>query len=268
MKKHDVRGYYEDDNPISRLIYFGAIFENNKGYRNMEWENTEDACRSYKAYPAYEEACWNIIERKDKKGCRIASGEKLLSADLMNGWHLPLKIYLRIEGRGYGTLYSELNKYKGEDPIYFLQKKSRRDNLKLAESVMGFLESVYTVGNMITTGTARGENPGGNGYDGYDYKLWKINMRFKESPRAGNIGTAFFDRYGKSGWEAFITGHYLEGYVDADCEKVIRIRDNERVDINEDKFEGLIDDDDQLLQYFKKVTELIDERTARIYGEK
>lgn len=268
MKKHDVRGQYEDDNPISRLIYFSYGFKNTAGYRGMEWENTEEACMSYKKYPAYGKACWEIKERPNKDGYRIANANegKELSADLMNGWKLPLKIYFGIKGQGYGALYSELDKYNGEDPICFLQEKSGRHNRELAESVLGFLESVYTVGNMIPTGTKRGENPGGCGYDGYDYKLWKIHMKFNESPQAESIGTAFFGLYGKDGWHSFIKEHYLEDYVTEDGGKVIRIRDGLAIGIDEDSFRPLTDDDDQLLKYFKNVTKRIDERTRKIYG--
>lgn len=267
MKKHDVRGQYEDDNPISRLIYFSYGFKNTAGYRGMEWENTEEACMSYKKYPAYREACWEIKERPKKAGYRIANANegKELSADLMNGWKLPLKIYFGIKGQGYCALYSELDKYNGEDPICFLQEKSGRHNRVLAESVLGFLESVYTVGNMIPTGTASGENPGG-WYDGYDQKLNNIYRRFKEHPKAKIIGTAFFDLYGKDGWHSFIKEHYLEDYVTEDGEKVIRIRDGLAIGIDEVNFKPLADDDDHILEYFKTVTKRIDDRTRRIYG--
>ncbi|MCR5558068.1 MAG: hypothetical protein K6F75_10985 [Butyrivibrio sp.] len=209
-------------NILYRTIYFAANFPS--CMPDIEYSDT--AVKSYQKLDCYKN--WDVADLKGSYGKRlITPSGTVIAADLMTGWWIPFKYFMKLEtwvlpksGKNRKQYLHELveicPKEANEEAILSWMTKNSGRNKKSCKALLDFLSVVYTEGNMIPIIT---NFKPGRSLDGWDTKMMNIFDDDIKTTQAKVWRRYVTDTFGSK--ENFVEKNHLSSYMDFESPKKI-----------------------------------------------
>lgn len=218
---------------------------------------------------------WEIKEHNKGNKLVPKGYDGYFSADIMTGWWNPFKYFVGFTGGERENicrmmLFDKIPEDKDTTKLLgWFQTLNKNIQKEHMESFLGFLEVVYTVGNVIPSPINRNY---GNKLDAWDAKLSVIKDSFKGNKLtelAWNQyiyscygGTSYDKKFDNENFNIFIEKNYLEMYWD-NKKKEIKFFWTDKNNQGQHIPQTL----DDWATYFKNATECIEERNKSIQDE-